>query len=157
MRATPVGSGDVSRSSVTFDSRSSPSASSAKESPPTAPISVTSAPSRAHATAWFAPLPPGTRANVAPVTVSPARGSRSQRATRSRLIDPTTVIRGLIGRTLAYERGGVWGTGRFPTLSRRRGHVGETWFPPRTRAEGERWSLRRDLLEDLQDPVRVGL
>src|SRR5262245_6024764 len=37
----------------------------------------------------------------------------------------------------SHERGGVWGTGRFPTLSRRRGQMGETWFPPSTRAEGE--------------------
>jgi hypothetical protein len=37
---------------------------------------------------------------------------------------------------LVDERGGVWGTGRFPTLARRRGLVGETWFPPPTRAEG---------------------
>ena len=43
----------------------------------------------------------------------------------------------LIGQPrLPDERGGVWGTGRFPTLSRR-GHAGETWFPPRERAEGE--------------------
>ena len=60
---------------------------------PTAAIIVTSAPSRAHATAWFAPLPPGTRANVAPPTVSPGSGSRSTRATRSRFTEPTTVIR----------------------------------------------------------------
>ena len=38
----------------------------------------------------------------------------------------------------AHERGGMWGTGRFPIDSGRRGHVGETWFPPRERAEGER-------------------
>src|SRR5262245_1723173 len=33
------------------------------------------------------------RENVAPVTVSPGRGRRSQRATRSRLTDPTTTMR----------------------------------------------------------------
>src|SRR4249919_1908009 len=38
------------------------------------------------------------------------------------------------------ERGGVWGTGRFPTSSEEGGPVGETWFPPRTRAGGDRWS-----------------
>src|SRR5690242_5663333 len=38
------------------------------------------------------------------------------------------------------ERGGVWGTGRFPALSEEGGPVGETWFPPRTRARGERCS-----------------
>src|SRR4249920_865677 len=60
--------------------------------------------------------------------------------------------------SLADERGGVWGTGRFPTFSRRRGQnqfshaqsslartlgaekQGETWFPPRTQADGARWS-----------------
>jgi hypothetical protein len=48
----------------------------------------------------------------------------------------------LIGQPLlAYERGGAWGTGRFPTLSRR-GRVGERWFPPRPRAKGERCSTR---------------
>ena len=35
----------------------------------------TSAPSLAAATAWFAPLPPGIRSSVAPLTVSPGRGS----------------------------------------------------------------------------------
>ena len=64
--------------SVTPASRSPARASSAIGSPPTAATIVTSAPSRAHATAWFAPLPPGTRANVAPPTVSPGSGSRSR-------------------------------------------------------------------------------
>src|SRR6187402_3777407 len=40
-----------------------------------------------------------------------------------------------------HDRGGAWGTGRFPTLSRRKGHAGGTWFPPRTRAGGERASF----------------
>src|SRR3970040_3149261 len=52
----------------------------------------------------------------------------------------TIGMRGLIGRPPTYERGGVWGTGRFPTLSRRTGHAGETWFPPRQRDEIERCS-----------------
>src|SRR5919106_6575239 len=60
---------------------------------------------------------------------------------------PTRMTAGrLMGRPAAHERGGVWGTGRFPTLSRRRGHQGETWFPSasrwRPRAGGERCSLR---------------
>ena len=56
----------------------------------------------------------------------------------------TATRRRLIGQPkLAYERGGVWGTGRFPTSSRRRGLVGETWFPPRERAAGERSSRGR--------------
>src|SRR6266852_1794212 len=49
----------------------------------------------------------------------------------------------LIGRPLAYERvEGVWGDREVPPhKTRRRGFdVGETWFPPRERAEGERRS-----------------
>src|SRR4249920_1863905 len=47
----------------------------------------------------------------------------------------------LIGQSLlVYECGEVWGTRRFPTFSARRGHVGETWHPPRERAEGQRRS-----------------
>ena len=78
---------------------SSASASSANGRRRRRRSSRTSAPSRAAASAWFAPLPPGTRSKVAPVSVSPGRGSRSQRATRSRLIDPTTAILG------AHDRG----------------------------------------------------
>src|SRR5919106_6139405 len=53
----------------------------------------------------------------------------------------------LTGRPLARERGeGVWGNREVPPQSRRRGHVGETWFPPRKRAEGERRSRRLRLL-----------
>src|SRR5438876_222430 len=48
----------------------------------------------------------------------------------------------LIGQPLAYERvEGVWGNREVPPLIGRRGFdVGETWFPPRERAEGERRS-----------------
>src|ERR1051325_5295718 len=75
------------------------SASSANASSPTAPTKLTLAPIRAAATAWFAPLPPGYRANAASVTVSPTRGAtRSPRATRSSLTEPTTVSRGLGGK-----------------------------------------------------------
>ena len=90
--ATPVGTSTRrGRERQPFLPRRAPRR--AKTSVPTEQTSVTSAPRRAQATAWFAPLPPGTRANVAPVTVSPARGRRSTRATRSRLTVPTTVIR----------------------------------------------------------------
>ena len=59
------------------------------------------------------------------------------------------------GALLPHERGGVWGTGTFPTISGRRGQARfsrdqsslartlvaekrrETWFPSPTRAEGE--------------------
>src|SRR5262249_32374003 len=70
------------------------SASSASGSSPTAPTMRTFAPSFAAATAWFAPLPPGTRSTSVPKSVSPARGSAATRATRSRLIEPTTVRSG---------------------------------------------------------------
>src|SRR5438093_2975226 len=66
----------------------------------------------------------------------------------------TIGIRGLIGRSPVYERGGVWGTGRFPTLSERRGYAGETWFPPRSFAERERCSCR--LLAAGGPQLRVG-
>ena len=104
--ATPVGPEPRrTPSRSTPPSRSSASASPAKGSSPTAPISRTSAPSLAAASAWFAPFPPGTRSNVASVRVSPGRGSRSQRATRSRLIEPTTAIRGLGGKgAQVFER-----------------------------------------------------
>src|SRR5439155_12108828 len=69
-------------------------ASSARSSSPTLPPNVTLAPSRAAATAWFAPLPPGYLSKVAPVTVSPGRGKRSQRTTKSRFTEPTTVSSG---------------------------------------------------------------
>ena len=51
-------------------------------------------PRRAQATAWFAPLPPGTRAKAPPPTVSPRSGRRSTRTTRSRLTEPTTTTLG---------------------------------------------------------------
>ena len=62
------------------------------------------------ATAWFAPLPPGTRSNVASETVSPGRGRRSQRATRSRLTEPTTVIVGGTRGRYPGRRVGSWAT-----------------------------------------------
>src|SRR5262245_9077985 len=94
MIATPVGASTSRRSSSTRAARSPASASSAFASFPTEPTIRTRAPSRAAATAWFAPLPPGMRSSVAPLSVSPGRGSRSTFATRSRLIDPTTVSSG---------------------------------------------------------------
>src|SRR4051794_11419443 len=63
-----------------------------KASWPTFPIIETGYPSRATATAWFAPLPPKNVVNVRPVAVSPTCGMRSVLATRSRLILPTTTM-----------------------------------------------------------------
>src|SRR5581483_755557 len=100
--ATPVVSWTrFSLSRFTPELSSSARASDANSSSPTHAMRSTSAPRRAAATAWFAPLPPGTRLKVAPDTDSPARGKRSTVATRSRLTDPTTVrcgdIRGNLG------------------------------------------------------------
>ena len=75
----------------TPEARSSEIARLPKSSSPTAPTKRTSAPSRAAATAWFAPFPPGTWSSLAPVSVSPGLGRRGTVATRSRLIEPTTV------------------------------------------------------------------
>ena len=47
-------------------------------------------PARRAASAWFAPFPPGVIENEWPARVSPALGSRSTVAVRSRLIDPKT-------------------------------------------------------------------
>src|ERR687891_1995217 len=50
--------------------------------------------------------------------------------------------RKLIGQPLAYELvEEVWGNREVPPQNRRRGLAGETWFPPRERAEGEGRSL----------------
>src|SRR5919108_2617920 len=47
----------------------------------------------------------------------------------------------LTGGFSGRERGErVWGNREVPSLQQRRGSVGETWFPPRERAGGERRS-----------------
>src|ERR671914_945127 len=62
----------------------------------------------------------------------------------------------LIGQSLVDERvEGVWGNREVPPQRRRRGLVGETWFPPRERAEGERRSRRVDRLRGLGRPARL--
>src|SRR6187401_3421802 len=64
--------------------------------------------------------------SAVPATLPRTRRWRRRRAWRF----VRTLMRGL----LAHGRGGGGGTGGSPTLSRRRGLVGETWFLPRTRA-----------------------
>src|SRR5690606_32530855 len=49
-----------------------------------------SAPARAAATAWAAPLPPGARLTLTPSTVSPGLGRRVTIAVVSMLSEPTT-------------------------------------------------------------------
>src|SRR6266508_2677313 len=66
-----------------------------------------------------------------------SRRSTPASSARSRSVPMVT----LIGRPQAYEHvEGVWGNREVPPLQQRRGPEGETWFPPRERAEGERRS-----------------
>ena len=71
-----------------------------KASSPTQPIIAVRAPRRAAATAWFAPLPPGTVENPPPSSVSPGTGRRGARTTRSMFRLPTTTTSLMVRRTL---------------------------------------------------------
>src|SRR5690606_30448909 len=73
-------------------SRSADSATSACGSVPTAPTITTWARSRAAATAWFAPFPPGSICPPVPWRVSPGAGCRCTCARRSTFTEPTTTI-----------------------------------------------------------------
>ena len=64
-----------------------------KASEPIAPRKAQEAPARTAATAWLAPLPPGTITKSVPSMVSPGRGSAGAIATRSMLALPTTATR----------------------------------------------------------------
>src|SRR5438445_10385438 len=57
--------------------------------------------------------------------------------------------RALIGQPLPNERvEGAWGNREVPPHEAKEGgNVGETWFPPRERAEGERRSCRHPRVE----------
>jgi len=65
-------------------------------SSPTQPAIRTSAPSRAAATAWLAPLPPGVNRAAEPTTVAPGPGSRGTVTEMSMFRLPSTVTRGRI-------------------------------------------------------------
>src|SRR5215211_5042821 len=92
IKAEPVGTPErlSTRLASTPLSRRFFTSSSPKGSSPTLPNMATSAPRRAAATAWLAPLPPGKRESWAPVTVSPGSGRRLTLRTKSWLIEPTT-------------------------------------------------------------------
>src|SRR5699024_2196721 len=91
--ARPVGPSTSARcESSTPASRSADSATSAWASVPTAPTNATWPPRRAAATAWFAPLPPGSIRPPLPCSVSPGRGWRRTWARRSTFTEPTTTI-----------------------------------------------------------------
>src|ERR671910_2676611 len=96
MRAMPLGTPATTRTCAvsTASASSDPSSSRPASSPPTRPTMATRRPSRAAATAWLAPLPPGLRNTSSPETVSPGPGSRATRTTRSRLRLPTTATSG---------------------------------------------------------------
>jgi hypothetical protein len=55
----------------------------------------------AHATAWFAPLPPGDTAKEFEVMVSPGKGWCETYDTRSMLREPKTVITGVLFAIIA--------------------------------------------------------
>src|SRR5918994_8011948 len=59
-------------------------------------------------------------------------------------------LRELMRRPAAHELQGVWGNLEVPPQDKRRGLVGETWFPPRERAEGARRSRRKGTLRPVQ-------
>ena len=65
-----------------------------KSSSPTQPTIHTSAPSRAAATAWLAPLPPGVNCAAEPSTVAPGPGSRGTVTEMSMFRLPSTVTFG---------------------------------------------------------------
>ena len=89
--ATPVGPATVVTALVsTPPSRRPPRTVSRKRSSPTQPIIVEEPPARAAASAWLAPLPPSTRVNDSPITVSPGTGSRLPNAVTSAVMLPTT-------------------------------------------------------------------
>src|SRR6266508_1964301 len=75
---------------------------------------------------------------------APSSEMRSWRACSSTSTSSTAAASSftwLMGRPLAHGRvEGEWGNREVPPLHQRRGFVGETWFPPRERAEGERRS-----------------
>ena len=70
---------------------------SAKESRPIREMNCTAAPSRAAATAWFEPLPPGLSATLSPMTVSPMRGRRGVRKVASTTKMPRIAMRAAMG------------------------------------------------------------
>ena len=72
---------------------------SAKESRPIRDMNCTSAPSRAAATAWFDPLPPGLSATLSPMTVSPIRGRRGVRKAASTTKMPRIAMRAVMEKT----------------------------------------------------------
>ena len=97
IRASPVLACSVTRTAVT--STPAPPSAARQESPkssaPQQPTIRTDAPSRAAASAWFAPLPPGCSRASAPSTVSPGPASRGTLTDISIFRLPSTVTRGI--------------------------------------------------------------
>lgn len=88
----PVGEGEaVMREVSTRDAESAERSGAAKVSVPTAPIMdtvVSGEERRPHATAWFAPFPPGALVKEVEVRVSPGSGRRGVVVIRSVLSEP---------------------------------------------------------------------
>ena len=96
MRASPEAVSGIRRTAdVSTDSaRRAPASRAPKTSSPTQPTIRTRAPSRAAATAWLPPLPPGAKRAAEPRTVAPGPGSRGTVTEMSMFILPSTVTRG---------------------------------------------------------------
>ena len=95
--ASPVGTPRTVRTAASLTPSATRAARSAlpKSSSPTQPAISTSPPSRAAATAWLAPLPPGAKAAAPPSTVAPGAGSRGTVTEMSMFRLPSTVSRAL--------------------------------------------------------------
>src|SRR6266545_2112445 len=84
MKAAPVGSSWVSTTFAAMPSfRHVAEAMAPNSSPPIFEMNVTLAPTRAAATAWLEPLPPGPSLKPEPAMVSPMPGMRLARKARS--------------------------------------------------------------------------
>ena len=101
--ARPVGTPGTTRvrAALTPSARRAASSRRPKSSSPTQPAIRTPAPSRAAATAWLAPLPPGVKRAAEPSTVTPGAGSRGTVTEMSMFRLPSTVT---CGRLAMPER-----------------------------------------------------
>jgi len=116
----PVGEGEaVMREVSTRDAESAERSGAAKVSVPTAPIMdtvVSGEERRPHATAWFAPFPPGALVKEVEVRVSPGSGRRGVVVIRSVLSEPIMRIDIVCGEMWGWDVGtdarrvwGLWG------------------------------------------------
>src|ERR1700744_4108553 len=99
-----------------------------RSSGPRQPAIRTSAPSRAAATAWLPPLPPGANRAAVPSTVAPGPGSSGTVTEMSMFMLPSTVSRGFAGMPAPARRSGA--ARRRAGSGRLRGGVAGPGRPP---------------------------